>query len=97
MCNFATFISNVIITGLIICLSCILLAPQIIHLSDFILVRAFAEMLDLTIFNLSIVDSSALLLTKDLSIIVATTLISALIPMFILYRLKPIEIINSKE
>ena len=91
------FISNVIITGLIICLSCILLAPQIIHLSDFILVRAFAEMLDLTIFNLSIVDSSALLLTKDLSIIVATTLISALIPMFILYRLKPIEIINSKE
>ncbi len=91
------FISNVIITGLIICITSILLAPQIINFSDFILVRSFAEMLDLTIFNLSIVDSSALLLTKDLSIIVATTLISALIPMFILHRLKPIEIINSKE
>ena len=91
------FISNVIITGLIICILSFVAAPQLINLSDYILVKAFGEMLDLVIYNLSVIDSSAIMISKDLSIIVITTLVSALIPLFILYRLKPIEIINAKE
>ena len=52
---------------------------------------------DLNIINLSIIDSSSVQITKDLAVILGATLISAFIPLVILYRLKPIEIIHSKE
>lgn len=90
-------LSNVLITGILICLFSTILSPLIIALSNDLLIMSFSLMLDLNVYNLTIIDSSALLLTKDLSVIIATTIVSALIPIFMLYRLKPIEIINSKE
>jgi ABC-type antimicrobial peptide transport system permease subunit len=90
-------LSNVLITGILICLFATILSPLIIALSNDLLIMSFSLMLDLNVYNLTIIDSSALLLTKDLSVIIATTIISALSPIFMLYRLKPIEIINSKE
>lgn len=90
-------ITNVLISGVYICILSSIISPLVIYLSDKLLVSSFALVLDLHIYNLSIIDSSALLLTKDLSIIVGTTILSAFLPMFSLYRLKPIEIINSKD
>lgn len=91
------FISNVIFSGIAICILSVVLGPIIIRIANRMLVNSFATILSLTIYDLQIVRVIPVLVGINILFTLFVTLISAILSLVSLYRVKPIEIINSQE
>lgn len=91
------FIVNVLLTGVGVCISCVILSPIMIKVVNNMLVSSFARVLNLTIYSLRIVKVIPVLMAFNLFVILLLSFVSSVISMILLYKVKPIEIIKSKE
>ena len=91
------FITNVILSGIIVCILSVIFSPLIIKLSNTMLVKSFENVLNLTIYNLNIVEVVPILIATNLVLVLLISFISAIISSYSLYKVKPIEIIKAKE
>lgn len=91
------FISHVLLTGIIICLLSVVLAPSIILIANEILINSFENVMSLYLFDVSIIKIMPEWISLDLLLMIIIIFISAFIPILLLYKIKPLEIIRSKE
>ena len=91
------FISYVLVTGVLICLASIIAAPLMILISNAVLINSFENVLAIKLYDVSIIRIYPHLIAIDLLSLLIITIISAFIPMVFLHKVKPLEIIRSKE
>jgi len=85
---------DVLLTGLIISILSIFFTPLIINICDDILVESFKNVLHLGAASVSVVKIYPSVLALNYSLLNMLILISAVVPVLVLMRLKPIEIIK---
>lgn len=91
------FIVNVLLSGIGICITSVILSPIMIKIINNMLVSSFASVLNLTIYSLKIVKTIPVLMAFNLFMILLLSFVSSIVSMVLLYKVKPIEIIKSKE
>ena len=91
------FITGVLITGLLIAILSVVFAPFIIDVYNTILVESFAMVLNTYAFDIRVINMPAWLPYLNSALVVVLTLVSALVSLLVLKKLKPIEIINAQD
>jgi len=91
------FISYVLLTGVAICLASIIFSPLMILVSNAALINSFENVLAIKLYDISIIRIYPNLILIDLLCLLVITVVSAFVPMLFLHRVKPLEIIRSKE
>ena len=91
------FITGVVLTGIVIAVLSIAFEPFIIDVYNTILVESFAMVLNTHAFDIRIINMPSWLPILNAALVIAITLISALVSLLVLRKLKPIEIIRAKD
>lgn len=91
------FITGAVLTGVAIAVLSLVLEPFIVGLYNDLLVESFALVLDTYTFDLDVVNMPAYVPILNAGLVVVITMLSALMALLMLRRLKPIEIIRAKD
>ena len=93
----AIFITGILLTGLTIVTLMLAFEPLIIDVYNEILVESFSMVLNTYAHDISVINMSPWVPVINSALVIMTTLISALISLLVLRKLKPIEIIRAKD
>ncbi len=91
------FITNIIFNALLICVIASIFYPILIVVADVILTGAFETMLSIHIYTFNIVEIRMTQLFYNILIILTLSLFSAVLNMFRVALMKPINLINSEN
>lgn len=86
---------DIILTGIIISILTIFFTPFIISVSDKIVVDSFKDILNLAAVNLKIIKIYPEILALNYLFLNMLIIISAVVPVFLLAKLKPVEIMKN--
>ncbi len=91
------FITGVVLTGLAISVLSIAFEPLIVDFYNTILVESFAMFLNTNAFDIRVINMPAWLPYLNSALVIVITLVTALVSLRVLKKLKPIEIIRAKD
>mgnify|MGYP003298732308 CR=1 FL=1 len=91
------FISQIVIVGIGVIIVSILGVKLLSLLSNKLLLNAFEDFMTIKIFELSIIKARPKLMSINLSLVFIGSLVSSIIPLIYLRRLKPLNILKGKK
>ena len=94
---FNVFVVRTFVYSLCFVVEACLLSVLGLKISNYVFVRAVKQLFGKNIFNLTVIETKPLVLIMDFILLVALIVISSVINVFVLKRIKPIQIIKAKE
>ena len=85
---------DVLFMGLLISILSLFITPIVMNLSNKLIISSFREVLDIVMVNMDIIKIYPKLLVINYAALNFLIIISAIIPIILLLKLKPIEIIK---